>query len=75
MSNADYETMKKYGDILYVEYPYESRHRKMPNSSRAAQFAPFAALSGYEESLNARLFENISRISEEEAGIPFVDAP
>lgn len=40
----------KYIDILYVRHPEPSRPR-MPREKRAAQFAPFAALTGYEEAV------------------------
>lgn len=37
-----------YDDILFLPRPVSSRHRPMPPENRAAQFAPFAALTGYE---------------------------
>ncbi|SDF21221.1 hypothetical protein [Eubacterium pyruvativorans] len=40
----------KYSDILYVRHPEPSRAR-MSREKRAAQFAPFAALTGYEEAV------------------------
>ncbi len=41
--------MGKYDDIIDLP-PWEPKNRhRMPNYKRAAQFAPFAALSGYEE--------------------------
>ena len=40
----------KYSDILYVRHPEPSRPR-MSREKRAAQFAPFAALTGYEEAV------------------------
>ncbi|MBR4656390.1 MAG: hypothetical protein IKO68_07435 [Oscillospiraceae bacterium] len=39
----------EYGDIIYREHPVSSTHPPMSRSSRAAQFAPFAALTGYDE--------------------------
>lgn len=44
----------EYGDILSLPYPYPSRRKRMPLAARAAQFAPFAALAGYEDSIAAR---------------------
>lgn len=41
--------MKQYLDMLYLPHPVSRSHRPMPRSMRAAQFAPFAALTGYEE--------------------------
>lgn len=42
MNNAE----KLYGDIIDLERPASS-HPKMPDSERAAQFSPFAALTGF----------------------------
>ena len=39
---------EKYDDIINMERPASKRHPPMPRSNRAAQFAPFAALTGYE---------------------------
>ena len=38
-----------YGDIMYLPYRQSVRHARMSMKDRAAQFAPFAALTGYEE--------------------------
>ena len=38
----------KYDDIINMERPVSKRHPPMPRANRAAQFAPFAALTGYE---------------------------
>ena len=40
---------KEYGDILYREHPISPTHTPMSRLARAAQFAPFAALTGYDE--------------------------
>ena len=39
----------KYDDIIDLERPVSPRHPPMTMAQRAAQFAPFAALTGYEE--------------------------
>ena len=36
-----------YRDIIDLPYPTRSRHPRMPIGDRAAQFAPFAALTGF----------------------------
>ena len=41
----------KYKDMLELPYPRESRHPRMSRHNRAAQFSPFAALTGYEEAV------------------------
>ena len=38
-----------YADILNLPRP--ARHKRMPAENRAAQFMPFAALSGYEDAI------------------------
>ena len=41
--------MGKYDDIIEIPYKNSQKHPPMSNESRAAQFASFAALSGYED--------------------------
>ena len=41
--------MGRYDDIINLEYPISGRHSRMSAHDRAAQFSPFAALSGYNE--------------------------
>ena len=41
--------MKRYQDMLALPHPESPRRRKLSRSQRAAQFMPFAALTGYEE--------------------------
>ena len=38
-----------YGDIIDRAHPDSPKHPKMPRKNRAAQFAPFAALTGYDD--------------------------
>lgn len=59
----------KYGDIIGLPH-YQSRKRPhMSNYDRAAQFAPFAALTGYEALVAeaGRQTESRPELSEEEA--------
>ena len=39
----------KYDDIIHLQRPVSPRHAPMSNYDRAAQFSPFAALTGYED--------------------------
>lgn len=57
-----------YADILNMERP-RSQYAKMPAIMRAAQFAPFAALTGYEDSIQeaARLVDERPQLDEQEA--------
>ena len=38
---------RPYDDIIHLPHPTSHRHPRMPISDRAAQFSPFAALSGH----------------------------
>ena len=40
-----------YDDIISLPHPTSAKHPRMPLSDRAAQFAPFAALSGHSAAL------------------------
>lgn len=57
-----------YGDIIDLPRPHSHRKKPMPLMDRAAQFAPFAALSGYDEMVweEARLTETKTDLSEYE---------
>lgn len=37
-----------YSDIINLPHPVSKNHPQMPMAARAAQFAPFAALTGYD---------------------------
>lgn len=55
-----------YDDIIDLPHPISTRHPHMPISDRAAQFAPFAALNGYEAAIQetARLTDR--KVDQEE---------
>ncbi len=59
--------VEKYKDIIDLERPISKNHKPMPMENRAAQFAPFAALVGYDEATEeaARITENRIELSEE----------
>ncbi len=44
MNGCDTE---KYRDMLYMPHPVSKKHPSMPLKDRAAQFMPFAALTGH----------------------------
>lgn len=44
---TDPEVLRKYGDILDLKRPESGAHPPMSSEARAAQFAPFAALTGF----------------------------
>lgn len=41
------EEKNRYEDIIHLPHHVSSQHPQMPLSERAAQFSPFAALTGY----------------------------
>ena len=41
-----------YADIIDLPHPVSKKHPPMPLHDRAAQFAPFAALTGYEAAID-----------------------
>ena len=43
----------KYADIIDLPHPTSKRHPRMSMLERAAQFAPFAALTGYGDVIDA----------------------
>ena len=51
MTGEEEETIRKYGDIINLPHPTSKTHPRMPAASRAAQFAPFAALTGLDDEL------------------------
>ena len=59
--------MSKYDDIMNMDQPPLIR-RRMLNQQRAAQFAPFAALTGYEEIIKetSRLVEPYRELDEQQ---------
>ena len=50
--------MDNYDDIINLPHHVSKRHPQMSMWNRAAQFAPFAALTGYEESIKDTALEN-----------------
>lgn len=58
--------MGKYDDIINLPHHESKKHPKMPVLDRAAQFQPFAALSGHDAAVRetARLTENRTELDE-----------
>ena len=65
MNNAD---CHRYDDVINRQHPTSKKRPRMSNMNRAAQFAPFAALTGYEESIEetVRLTDRRIELSEYE---------
>ncbi len=43
---------RKYKDILLLPHPEPKERPRMPKEKRAAQFMPFAALTGFEDGID-----------------------
>ena len=58
-----------YDDIITLPHPTSRRYPRMPAADRAAQFAPFAALTGYAAAVKetARETEAFTELAEDEA--------
>lgn len=60
-----------YEDMIHLPHHASRRHAAMPRLSRAAQFAPFAALSGYDSAVEetARLTDRRTDPDEEQLAL------
>lgn len=56
-----------YEDIIHLPHHVSERHPQMPLSARAAQFSPFAALTGHEDAIRetGRLTEDFREPDED----------
>ena len=69
---SEESTAQKYADIIDMPHHVSKRHPQMSMWNRAAQFAPFSALTGYEDAIKDMAQENESSYetkNEEEYGI------
>ena len=59
----------KYDDIIDLPHPTSKKHPRMSRQNRAAQFSPFAALTGYDAAIRetARITEDRRELSEDAA--------
>lgn len=62
-----YSSQGKYDDIINLPHHESKKHPRMSKEARAAQFAPFAALTGYDDVIKetARLTSERKEIDEE----------
>lgn len=61
----------RYDEILYRPHPVSPDHPAMPLRERAAQFAPFQALTGFEEEIEeeGRYTETAAELTEERLSV------
>ena len=55
----------RYDDIINLKRPVSTKHVPMSIENRAAQFAPFAALTGFDDAISRADKENEERVSRE----------
>lgn len=75
--SLDAKATHKYDDIISMEYPLKSsdviKHPRMNLEDRAKIFAPFAALRGYEEAIEAKQKIVVPRIELSEESKELLD--
>lgn len=63
----------QYDDIIHLSRPVSEKHIPMPLLDRAAQFSPFAALTGYDKALEETKELAVERVEHEMDGELFED--
>ena len=63
--------MNSYEDIIHLEHPTSKKHPRMPMMKRAAQFLPFAALTGHDRAIleSSRITEEKIELSEQKIAL------
>jgi len=61
----------RYDDIIGLPHHVSDRHAHMPGTDRAAQFAPFAALTGHDAAIceTARLTDQLMELTEDRKAV------
>ncbi len=54
------EDLRRYDDIIQLSRPVSASHRPMASAMRAAQFAPFSALTGHDSVIDAAYLEHLA---------------
>ena len=62
---------ERYEDIIHLPRPVSAKRLPMPLMDRAAQFSPFAALTGYEDTIRetGRLTDAAAELASDEQGL------
>jgi len=61
MKNEEFATAQQYADIINLPHHVSKKHPQMSMYQRAAQFAPFAALTGHDKAIEETAKENIEK--------------
>ena len=67
------KTTNKYEDIIHLQHPTSANHPQMPIEDRAAQFSPFAALTGFEGAIKETARVTGEKIELDETQKTFLD--
>ncbi|MBQ7279336.1 MAG: hypothetical protein IJR13_01245 [Bacteroidales bacterium] len=67
------DTTHEYDDIINLPHHVSAKHPQMSMEARAAQFAPFAALTGHDEAIELTAEQNVLRIEQDDANEDFVE--
>ncbi|MBR6451780.1 MAG: hypothetical protein IKS87_03675 [Lachnospiraceae bacterium] len=62
-----------YNDIINLQHPTSKKHPRMDAMNRAAQFAPFAALTGLDDAIEQTGKEHTESVQNAEERLPFSD--
>lgn len=68
------ENTDTYNDIIHLPHPTSARHPRMPLHDRAAQFSPFAALTGYGDAIDETV-RAVNAAGDGSSGYPDPDMP
>lgn len=71
--NDDREN-RRYDDIIGLPHPTSAAHPRMSMTARAAQFSPFAALTGYDAAIRETARLTLERIELDEDSKAWLDA-
>ena len=67
------EARREYGDLIDRPHPVSRKHFPMSRLNRAAQFSPFAALTGYDDLITESARETDARRTPDEGRISELD--
>lgn len=65
--------MSRYDDIISLPHHVSSRHPHMSMKERAAQFSPFAALTGYGDAVRETAKKHIRETEEKNSNSTLMD--
>lgn len=69
-----YEDSSRYDDIIHLPHHTSSKHPRMSKIERAAQFSPFAALTGHDAAVKETQRLTSQRIELDETALSALDA-